>query len=200
MGKWIETQQIISRERNDWQQGKEILDGRLELVQQGGRDARPEASAQAQERSPRPSRSATNCWRESEQLEALGAQLADAVTAMEGELRRLHPTLPEPIQQKLQPLYERMPADEAAKARVSVAERFQNVLGILNEVNKANNEITVNLRSAHALATASPRRSRRSTSASPQAYYVMRRGEAGIGRPRRAAGSGNPRRPSPTTS
>ncbi len=32
MGKWIETQQIISKERKDWQQGKEILQGRLELV------------------------------------------------------------------------------------------------------------------------------------------------------------------------
>src|SRR4030095_6383145 len=32
MSKWIETQQIISKERNDWQQGKEILLGRLELV------------------------------------------------------------------------------------------------------------------------------------------------------------------------
>ncbi|HEY5138141.1 MAG TPA: hypothetical protein VIJ25_02310, partial [Methylococcales bacterium] len=32
MEKWIETQQIISKERKDWQQGKDILTGRLELV------------------------------------------------------------------------------------------------------------------------------------------------------------------------
>src|SRR6185503_3086920 len=32
MDKWIETQQILMRERKDWQQGKEILTGRLELV------------------------------------------------------------------------------------------------------------------------------------------------------------------------
>src|SRR5207247_937779 len=30
MGKWIETQQMISKESKDWQQGKEILLGRLE--------------------------------------------------------------------------------------------------------------------------------------------------------------------------
>ena len=34
LGKWIETQQIISRERNDWQQSKEVLLGRLEVVKQ----------------------------------------------------------------------------------------------------------------------------------------------------------------------
>src|SRR5688500_17298572 len=33
MNKWIETQQIISKERNEWQQGKEILSGRLELIE-----------------------------------------------------------------------------------------------------------------------------------------------------------------------
>ena len=32
LSKWIETQQIISKERNDWQQGKEILQSRIELV------------------------------------------------------------------------------------------------------------------------------------------------------------------------
>jgi hypothetical protein len=32
MGKWIETQQIIARERNDWQQGREILVSRIDLV------------------------------------------------------------------------------------------------------------------------------------------------------------------------
>ena len=31
LSKWIETQQIISKERNDWQQGKEILQG-LSLI------------------------------------------------------------------------------------------------------------------------------------------------------------------------
>src|SRR5262245_6823648 len=34
MSKWIETQQIIAKERKDWQQGKEILAGRLELIKQ----------------------------------------------------------------------------------------------------------------------------------------------------------------------
>ena len=32
MGKWIETQQLIGRERNDWNQSREILRGRIELV------------------------------------------------------------------------------------------------------------------------------------------------------------------------
>src|SRR5262245_27753006 len=34
MEKWIQTQQTISKERKEWQQGKDILLGRLELVKQ----------------------------------------------------------------------------------------------------------------------------------------------------------------------
>jgi hypothetical protein len=43
----------------------------------------------------------------------------------------------------LQPLFNRIPVDPA-NTRVSVAERFQNVLGILNEVNKVNSEMSIN--------------------------------------------------------
>src|SRR3990172_7379270 len=32
MDKWIDTQQIISKERKDWQQGKDLLLARLELI------------------------------------------------------------------------------------------------------------------------------------------------------------------------
>src|SRR5262245_44811486 len=32
LGKFIDTQQIISKERKDWQQGKELLQGRLEVA------------------------------------------------------------------------------------------------------------------------------------------------------------------------
>ncbi|TAJ20660.1 MAG: hypothetical protein EPO68_06000, partial [Planctomycetota bacterium] len=32
LSKWIETQQLVSKERKDWQQGKEILGARVELL------------------------------------------------------------------------------------------------------------------------------------------------------------------------
>ena len=52
--------------------------------------------------------------------------------------------LPDPLQTKLQPVFQRIPEDPQT-TRVSVAERFQNVLQILNEAAKAQNEITVNV-------------------------------------------------------
>ena len=118
---------------------------------------------------------------ENDQLKAAGAQLTEAVTAMEAEVRRLFKRLPEPIQTKLQPLYQRIPEDPT-KTRVSAAERFQNVLGILNELNKANNEITVSYE-VHNLADGKPSEVKAIYVGLAQAYYVSARGEAGIGRP-----------------
>ena len=180
MGKWIETQQIISKERNEWQQGKEILTSRLELVKK-------EASGLAEKiQQAQASVAETNAKRDelqaqNEVLKAASAQLAGAVSGMEAEVRRLFKMLPEPIQTKLEPLRQRMPAD-GEQVRVSPAERFQNVLGILNELNKANNELSVTFE-VHDLANGKPSEVQVIYIGLAQAYYVCAGGEAGIGQP-----------------
>ena len=180
MGKWIETQQIISKERNEWQQGREILTSRLELVKKeiaGLEEKIQQAQASVAE---------TNAKRDellaqSEVLKAAGTQLAAAVGAMEAEVRRLFKMLPEPIQTKLEPLHQRIPEDPE-QVKVSPAERFQNVLGILNELNKANNELSVTFE-VHTLADGKPSEVQVIYIGLAQAYYVCASGEAGIGRP-----------------
>jgi len=181
MSKWIETQQIISKERNEWQQGKEILAGRLELVRketstldQGIRAAQAQIAETEQKRD--------DLRAESGKLEAQAAHMAESAEALEAQLRKLYPSLPEPVQTRIAPLYQRIPADEAAKARVSLAERFQNVLGILNEVNKASTEITVSFE-VRTLSDGKPSEVKAIYVGLTQAYYVNAKGEAGIGRP-----------------
>ena len=114
-------------------------------------------------------------------LKATGQQLADSVKLMEGDVRRLFQSLPEPIQTKLQPLYQRIPEDPA-NTRATVAERFQNVLGTLKMVNEANNEISVNYEVRN-LADGKPSEVRALYIGLAQAYYLSASGEAGIGRP-----------------
>ncbi len=180
MGKWIETQQIISKERNDWQQGKEILLGRLELIKKEVATLEDKI-VQAESSVAEANKKHDELLAESEQVKAVGAELTEAVTGMEGEIRRAFKTLPEPIATKLQPLYQRVP-ENPATTRVSVAERYQNVLGILNELNKANNEITVSYE-VHTLADGKPSEVKALYVGLAQAYYVSASREAGIGRP-----------------
>jgi hypothetical protein len=153
MGKWIETQKLISKERIDWQQGKEILLGRLELVKKEVATLE-EGIAQAKTAAAEAEEKRAGLLAENSLLETAGAQVTAAVSRMETDVRRLMKALPEPIQTRLEPLAQRIPED-GATTRVSVAERYQNVLGILNEVSKANSEITVSYE-VHTLADGKP--------------------------------------------
>lgn len=180
LSKWIETQQIISKERNDWQQGKEILQGRIELVgkevsQLGERITQSEAAV-AESHKKRDELSAQN-----EQLKEVGAQLAGAVTEMESQVRKLSKLAPEGVLTRLTPLLQRIPPDPE-KTRISTAERFQNVLGILNELNKANSEITIAYE-IRQLSDGSSSEVQVIYVGLAQAYFLSPRGEAGIGKP-----------------
>lgn len=180
LGKWIETQQIISRERNDWQQGREILQDRVALVKKEIATLQ-EAIAKAQSGVHDSDARREELRAENEQLKTAGAQLVTAVQGMEGEIRKLYPSLPDPIQIRLQPLFQRIPA-EGVETHVSAAERFQNVLGILNELNKANNDIAVSYE-VRTMADGRTAEVKVIYVGLAQAYYVSARGEAGIGRP-----------------
>ena len=180
LNKWIETQQIISKERNDWQQGKEILQGRIELV---GKEVGvlKDRITQSELAVVESNKKRDELVAENEQLKAVTAQLSDAVTTMEDQVRKLSKMMPEPVNAKLMPLMQRIPADPT-NTRVSTAERFQNVLGILNELNKANSEISVSYE-IRTLADGSSSEVQVFYVGLAQAYYISPRGLAGIGRP-----------------
>jgi Protein of unknown function (DUF3450) len=180
MAKWLETQQILSKEQKEWQREKEILLGRIEVVKQevttleerikGAETIVAEAEKKKQA-----------LVSENDQLKAAGEKLTAVVATFESEVHRLFKRLPEPVKTKIQPLYQRIPED-SAKTKISFPERFQNVIGILNEVTKANNEITVNYE-VHTLADGKPSEVKAIYVGLAQAYYVSEKGEAGIGRP-----------------
>lgn len=180
MGKWIETQQIISKERNEWQQGKDILLARLEIVKQEVATLE-EQITEAQASVAEADKKRDELLAENERLKAANALLTDAVAGMEVEVRDLAKRLPEPLVTTLQPLYQRIPTDAAA-GRVSAAERYQNVLGILDTINKSNNEISVSYE-VRTLSDGAPSEVKTLYIGLAQAYYVSSKGEAGTGRP-----------------
>jgi len=180
LDKWIETQQVIARERKDWQQGKETLSSRLELARKEAATIE-EKLKQAEAVSMTAAKQRETIEAETVKLKRSVERLAGATTRLELQIRKLFPTLPDPIQTKLKPLYERIPSD-AATTKVSAAERFQNVLGILSEAIKANTEIPV-VFEVRNLAGGKPAEVRVLYVGLGQAYYLSAAGQAGIGRP-----------------
>jgi hypothetical protein len=180
VARWVGTQQIIFKERRDWQQAREILKARIELME-GEIETLETKISEVRRTSDEAAGKRAEVAAEAGSLEKTTSGLTGAVSRYEEHVRRLHRVLPPPVQEKIAPLYQRMPA-EGAPSRASVAERFQNVLGILNEINRMNGEITL-ASEIRPLQDGKPSEVRTVYLGLGQAYSLSARLEAGIGRP-----------------
>lgn len=138
---WVETRQLTSRLKADWRQEKEMLDQTAalfdrELEELNGQLAKADTGT-------------SQIDRDREALQAEQQELTDAenraaeyVTRFEERIRKLSAAFPPPLAERLDPLMKRLPEDPSG-TRLKPVERMQNVVGILNEVDKFNSSITV---------------------------------------------------------
>lgn len=180
LGKWLEIQQTIAREQRDWQQGREVLQSRIEIVRREVAEL-DERLAKARQKLDEAEKAKNAIAVETVALKESAAKLAETAGQFEGLVRTLHAQMPEPFLPRVQQLYARMPAD-ATNSRVSIAERFQNVLGIVNEMNKFNLEIPLSYEVRN-LSDGKPAEVKAFYVGLAQAYFVSASGEAGVGVP-----------------
>jgi FtsZ-binding cell division protein ZapB len=179
--KWVETKQLISKEKSDWASGKDILEDRVRLAEAETttvRDKLKEISAAVAEAQKKRDELAT----QNDKLKATAEKSKAMVIAAEKRLRPLIPQLPEPLREKLKPIIARFPED-SEKSTASMAERLQNVLGILDQASAFNSTVA----SVKELRTFPDGTRAEVTTVYlglSQAYYTNREGTlAGIGHP-----------------
>lgn len=141
VAKWVETQQILAREKKDWQDGKEILERRIELLESEIRALETKVS-ETRSTLGEADRRRYELVTEGESLRLAAAALAERVGRLEEKVRALLSRSPEPLRDRVAPLSQRLPAPGATTA-LSLGERYQNVIGVLNEVNKFQRDVTV---------------------------------------------------------
>jgi hypothetical protein len=141
LSRWVETQQIISKEKKEWQLGKEVLEQRISLIEN--------EIATLEERTAETEKNITDAdikrqelLDENVELKAASTSLEGSIAQLEAKTLRLMGSLPRPILDRIEPLSQRIPRDPA-DTELSLSQRFQNVIGVLNEVNKFNRDITV---------------------------------------------------------
>jgi len=140
IAKWVETKQLISKEKSEWISGKDILGERVRLAEAetiAVKDKLKEielAVAEAQKK--RDELSVEN-----EKLKTTGEKVKTRIIALEKKLRPLLKMYPDPLKEKLKPILSRFPED-SEKSTASLAERLQNVLGLVDQANAFNSTIT----------------------------------------------------------
>ncbi len=139
--KWVQTQGLISKERQDWTLGREMLQERISLVESEIASLR-EKIDEAQTSITDAETKRAELVEENEKLKEAGLALEDIVTSLEARTAALNKQLPDPIAERIKPLTQRLPEDPN-KTELSLSQRFPNVLGILLEVAKFNRGIEV---------------------------------------------------------
>lgn len=139
--KWVESRRVISEEQRDWALGKEMVQERIDLVQQEI-DSLNDKIADAEKSIGEADKKRVDLVKENDELKAASASLQETVLMLETSTQAFLKRLPEPIRDRVKPLSQRIP-DDVKDTRLSLAERFQNIIGILNEVNKFSREITL---------------------------------------------------------
>jgi hypothetical protein len=179
--KWTEAQQLLAREKREWSQAEELIKQRLDLLKTEEKKLqkfRDEYQANITDADKK--KAEMIATRDS--IAAEMKKLSESVGVLETRIRKLVPQLPEPLQRKIQPLVEKMPSDPA-KTDIAVPARFQFILGVLQEINKANSVITVELEDRK-LDDGKTAQVRTIYVGLGQAYYVTAdRKKAGIGTP-----------------
>lgn len=138
--KWAETERLIATERREWEQGKALLEGRITLVQQSIQDMKKKI-AEAETKLADAKKRAAEVELEKAQAKEASDSLIAAAAELEKGVRAVVARVPPAVQEKVKLLADRIPKEGADVKNISAAERYQNVLGILNELNKSNLEI-----------------------------------------------------------
>ena len=139
--KWVETRRLESREKQEWRVGREILEGRTELVRREV-DTFRQQTTQATNDMGDVDKKLAELRAQNAELAAVTAGLGDSITKLEARTAAMLDRSPALIRERVKPLSQRIPKDPA-ETKLTLSERFQNVIGILNEVNKFARELHV---------------------------------------------------------
>jgi hypothetical protein len=139
--KWVETRRILSEERREWELGREMLAARIDLVQQEIEGLRGKIG-EARDSITEVDEQRTSLVEASAEYDRVAEGLVETVAGLERRARELIPRLPDPALERIALLRQRMPK-ESTDSQMSPSERFLTVVGLLNELDKFQREITI---------------------------------------------------------
>lgn len=139
--KWLETESLVTKEEQDWRVGRELLQERLDLIRRES-DALKERIAQTKKDMGEAVTKTTELKAQNERVKAGTKSLADDIKPLELRTLSMLPRTPEPVRLRVAPLTQRIPTNPKA-CKLTLSERYQNVIGTLNELNKATRELSV---------------------------------------------------------
>lgn len=137
---WVETRRAISAEEKDWRLAKDLLESRIEATRREIATRRTEI-AEAEASITDTDRKRLELAAQNDTLKENSAVLEEIIAGLEARTRALLVRLPDPIRDRLKPISVQIPEDPTT-TELDLSRRYLNVIGVLNEVDKFNREIS----------------------------------------------------------
>ncbi len=136
---WVETRQIISKERADWKVQEESLRATKELLEFELEDVNASLSSLTEDASAADTQRA-ELTDQRNQLDQATDSVKLAVANLEVQIKEMLPRFPDFFRTKIDPLVQRMPKDPYNPGKLSIGQRLPNVVGIISQANKDNSQ------------------------------------------------------------
>ncbi len=140
MEKWVETRQLISQERADWEVEQETMRASRKLLGQE-KEALEAEIAELEETNTQSDDERRDLLLERGEYQRANRALEARIRALEEDVLALAPRLPGPLQQKLELLLVQIPEDPE-QTTVPLGQRLMSVLGVLAQAEKFNGTAT----------------------------------------------------------
>ena len=137
---WVQTRQVISKERTEWKVQKESLLSTKELLEQELAEVEEKIANLSGNESAADAKRA-ELTEEKENLEAATGSVKDKLADLEIQLKGITKRFPEAFLQQIDPLLRRIPEDPYRPGRATVGERLPNVVGIIQAASKFNSTL-----------------------------------------------------------
>jgi hypothetical protein len=180
---WVELRKLISEEDTNWRIDRELMKDTLdvlavemELLEQRILDAEENTTEADKQRE--------EMTLENDILKEASRAVEDIMPEMEANIRELIKSFPKALIVRIEQLVKRMPSAERARTtRAALGERVQNIVGILQEVEKFNKQISI-VTELKSLESGEMAQVKTVYVGLGQAYFVDEKGQyAGIVRP-----------------
>jgi septal ring factor EnvC (AmiA/AmiB activator) len=139
--RWVEARKTISKEQRDWAEGRAVLGERIELLEREIAAVRAKIS-EAQASVAEADKKRLELEQQNERMKSAAQDLATLAMRLEEGTRSLTQRIPAFAHEGVKIFSQRIP-EAGAETKLSLSERFQSVVAVLNSLNKLHREITL---------------------------------------------------------
>lgn len=179
--KIMESRKVLSKEKKDWILGKDMLESQIDVLKKEVETLQARI-ADADKSVLEAKSKFEELVSDRDRLRSASDRAKSRLVVIEKSVHGLLPQLPDPLKEEVKVMAQRIPAP-GTETRLTVAERYQAVVYVLNKINKFNREVS----SKPELREIAPGVMAEVTAlyfGLGQAYYATTKGDAaGVGRP-----------------